>query len=254
MSPAPVELTDAELDRYQRHIVLKEVGGEGQRRLKAARVAVIGAGGLGCPCLHYLAAAGVGTITLIDDDRVSLSNLQRQTLFESRDVGRPKAEVAAARLSAMNPHVALRPVVARLDAANALDLLAGHDVIADGCDNFATRIAVNRAAVALGVPLVSAAIGPFEGQLGVFAGHRPDVPCWACFAGAPADVPGRSCADMGVLGAVAGVVGAAQALEVLRLLTGFGDERLGLLWLWDGLSMAARSVRVAKDPACPVCC
>lgn len=251
---ADVGLTDAELDRYQRHIVLKEVGGEGQRRLKAARVAVVGAGGLGSPCLAYLAAAGLGTITLIDDDVVAASNLQRQTLFATTDVGRPKADVAAGRLAALNPHVVVRPVAARLDGGNAEALLAGHDVIADGCDNFATRAIVNRAAVALRIPLVSAAIGPFEGQLGVFAGHRADAPCWACFAGAPADGAGTSCADVGVLGAVAGVVGAAQALEVLRLLTGFGDERVGMLWLWAGLSMAARSVRVPKDPACPVCC
>ncbi len=247
-------LSDAELDRYQRHIVLKEVGGEGQRRLKAARVAVVGAGGLGSPCLQYLAAAGVGAITLIDDDVVAGSNLQRQTLFEAADIGRPKAQAAAGRLSALNPHVAVAGIAGRLTDATALDLLRGHDVIADGCDNFATRSAVNRAAVALGIPLVSAAIGPFEGQLGVFAGHRADQPCWACFAGAPADVPGTSCADVGVLGAVAGVVGSAQALEVLRLIVGFGDDRLGMLWLWEGLSMAARSVRVPKDARCPVCC
>lgn len=248
------ELSDAELDRYQRHIVLRQVGGEGQRRLKGARVAVVGAGGLGSPCLQYLAAAGVGAITLVDDDVVSLSNLQRQTLFDTADVGRAKVAAAAARLSALNPHVAVAGVTARLTDDNAGKLLAGHDVIADGCDNFATRAAVNRAAVRLRIPLVSAAIGPFEGQLGVFAGHRADMPCWACFAGAPADLPGTSCADTGVLGAVAGVVGAMQALEVLRLITGFGEPRLGALWLWEGLSMQARSVRVPKDPACPVCC
>jgi adenylyltransferase/sulfurtransferase len=247
------ELSDEELDRYQRHIVLRQVGGEGQRRLKAARVAVVGAGGLGSPCLQYLAAAGVGAITIIDDDEVNLSNLQRQTLFAGSDVGRPKAEVAAGRLGALNPHVAVTAIGRRLGEADARALLAGHDVIADGCDNFATRAAVNRAAVALGIPLVSAAIGPFEGQLGVFAGHRADSPCWACFAGAPADMPGTSCAEVGVLGAVAGVVGAMQALEVLRLILGFGADRVGLLWLWEALSMAARSVRVAKDPQCPVC-
>ncbi|MFN3371305.1 MAG: HesA/MoeB/ThiF family protein [Sphingomonadaceae bacterium] len=248
------ELSDEELDRYQRHIVLRQVGGEGQRRLKAARVAVVGAGGLGSPCLSYLAAAGVGAITIIDDDEVNLSNLQRQTLFRTDDVGRPKAEVAAERLGALNPHVEVTAIGRRLGEADAGALLAGHDAIADGCDNFATRAAVNRAAVALGIPLVSAAIGPFEGQLGVFAGHRPDQPCWACFAGSPADVPGTSCAEVGVLGAVAGVVGAMQALEALRLILGFGEDRVGVLWLWDGLSMAARSVRVAKDPQCPVCC
>ena len=246
-------LTDAQLDRYQRHIVLKEVGGEGQKALLGASVAVVGAGGLGCPSLTYLAAAGVGRITIIDDDHVSLSNLQRQTLFATADVGRPKAEVAAERLRALNPDALVIPVQARVTAETAEALLAGHDVIADGCDNFLTRDGVNRAAVALGIPLVAAAIGPFEGQLGVFAGHLPDAPCWACFAGVPQDVPGTSCADVGILGAMAGIVGAAQAMEVLRLILRFGDSQVGRLWLFEGLSLMARTVRVAKDPACPVC-
>ncbi|TPE60548.1 HesA/MoeB/ThiF family protein [Sandaracinobacter neustonicus] len=244
---------DAELERYQRHIVLKEVGGEGQRRFRAASVVVVGAGGLGNPCLQYLAAAGVGRIRIIDDDVVSLSNLQRQTLFSTADIGRPKVEAAAERLLALNPHVVIEPVQARLSAEGAGALLGGCDVIADGCDNFRTRSEVNRAAVALGLPLVSAALGPFEGQLGVFAGHLPDQPCYACFAGLPQDVPGTSCADIGVLGAVAGLMGAAQALEVLRLIAGFGDSRIGQLWLYEGLSMESRSIRVRKDHACPVC-
>ncbi|WP_199554962.1 HesA/MoeB/ThiF family protein [Sandaracinobacteroides hominis] len=246
-------LSDQELDRYQRHIVLKEIGGQGQARLQSASVAVIGAGGLGNPCLQYLAAAGIGRATLIDDDTVGLSNLQRQTLFTTADIGRSKVQVAAERLAALNPHVVLNPVARRLTPDNAATLLAGHDIIADGCDTFATRALVNRSAVALGIPLVSAAIGPFEGQLGVFAGHLADQPCWACFAGAPADIPGNSCADIGVLGAVAGLIGSAQALEVLRLVTGFGEPQLGRLWLYEGLSLATRSIRVPKDPACPVC-
>jgi adenylyltransferase/sulfurtransferase len=246
-------LSDTELDRYQRHIVLKEVGGQGQLALKAARVAVVGAGGLGSPCLFYLAAAGVGHITIIDDDAVSLSNLQRQTLFTTADIGRPKAEAAAGRLRALNPHVTVAPHPVRLTAETAPALLAGHDVVADGCDNFVTRSVVNRAAVEAGTPLVSAALGPFEGQLGVFAGHLPDAPCYACFAGLPADLPGISCADTGILGAVAGLVGAAQALEVLRLLTGFGEPRIGRLWLYEGLTAEARSIRVPKDPHCPAC-
>jgi adenylyltransferase/sulfurtransferase len=246
--------SDEELDRYQRHIVLKEVGGQGQAKLKGATVAVIGAGGLGSPCLQYLAAAGVGQITIIDDDVVSLSNLQRQVLFGTDDVGRPKVEAAAERLQALNPHVVVEPLQVRLTTETARSLLSQHDVVADGCDNFRTRDAVNRACVALGIPLVSAAIGPFEGQLGVFAGHLDDAPCWACFAGVPEDVPGTSCADVGVLGAVAGLVGAAQALEVLRLITGFGESRVGRLWLYEGLGVEARSIRVRKDPACPVCC
>jgi adenylyltransferase/sulfurtransferase len=246
--------SDAELDRYQRHIVLKEVGGEGQRRFRAAAVAVVGAGGLGSPCLQYLAAAGVGQITIIDDDVVSLSNLQRQTLFSTADIGRPKAEAAAERLNELNPHVVIEPVRARLTAETAEMLLPRHDVIADGCDNFRTRTEVNRAAVRLGIPLVSAAIGPFEGQLAVFAGHLPDQPCYACFAGLPEDVPGTSCADIGVLGAVAGLIGAAQALEVLRLIAGFGGSRIGTLWLHESLSVESRSVSLRKDPQCPVCC
>lgn len=246
-------LSDAELDRYQRHIVLKEVGGQGQQALKVASVAIVGAGGLGNPCAAFLAMAGIGRITLIDDDVVSLSNLQRQMLFATGDVGRPKVEAAADRLKAMNPNVAIIARPRRLTADNAKALLAGHDVVADGSDNFATRSVVNSAAVALAIPLVSAAIGPFEGQLGVYAGHRADQSCYACFAGCPTDVPGTSCADVGVLGAVAGLMGAAQALEVIRLLTGFGTPQLGLLWLYEGLNPAARSVRVPKDPACPVC-
>jgi adenylyltransferase/sulfurtransferase len=246
-------LSDAEIERYQRHIVLREVGGRGQARLKAATVAVIGAGGLGSPCLQYLAAAGVGQLTIIDDDVVTLSNLQRQTLFATADVGRPKAEVAAERLQALNPHVVIEPLVVRLTAESAAPLLSQHDVVADGCDNFRTRSDVNRACVGLGVPLVSAALGSFEGQLGVFAGHLADAPCYACFAGLPADVPGTSCADIGILGAVAGLVGAAQALEVIRLITGFGASRIGWLWLYDALAPAARSIRVSKDPQCPVC-
>lgn len=246
-------LTDAELDRYQRHIVLKEVGGGGQQKLKAATVAVVGAGGLGSPCLQYLASAGVGQITLIDDDVVSLSNLQRQTLFATGDVGRPKVEAAAERLLALNPHIVVEPIQARLTAETAAALLSQHDVIADGCDNFRTRSDVNRAAVKLGIPLVSAAIGPFEGQLGVFAGHLQNQPCYACFVGLPEDMPGTSCADIGVLGAVAGLMGAAQALEVLRLITGFGESRIGKLWLYEGLLAEARSILVRKDPACPVC-
>jgi adenylyltransferase/sulfurtransferase len=246
-------LSDAELDRYARHIVLPDVGGRGQLALRAARVAVVGAGGLGAPLLLYLAAAGVGRLTLVDDDRVELSNLQRQALFDTPDVGRMKVEAAAGRLATLNPHVAVAVEPVRLEAENAAGLLAGHDVVADGCDNFATRAVVNRAAVALGIPLVSAAVGPFDGQLGVFAGHRADAPCWACLAGAPADVAGTSCADTGILGAVAGIVGAAQALEVLRLIVGFPPGRTGTLWLFDARSFASRVVRVPKDPACRVC-
>ncbi len=246
-------LSDSELERYQRQIVLHPVGGRGQVALKQASVVVVGAGGLGAPSLPPLAAGGVGRITIIDDDVVELSNLQRQTLFTTADIGRQKAVVAAERLRALNPEISVSALTARLSAANAAALLAGHDVIADGCDNFATRTIVNRTAVTLAKPLVSAAIGPVSGQLGVFAGHRPDQPCWACFAGTPTDQPGNSCADTGVLGAMAAVVGAAQALEIMRLIIGFGPTRLGQLWLFDAITFTARNVRVAKDPECPVC-
>jgi molybdopterin/thiamine biosynthesis adenylyltransferase len=248
-----VALSDRQLERYARHIVLKEVGGAGQARLLGARVAVVGAGGIGCPALAYLAAAGVGAITLIDHDRVDLSNLQRQILFGEADIGAPKAEVAARRLAALNPDCRVAPRVARLDAGNAEALLGGHDLVLDGTDSFATRALVNRAAVALGVPLVAAAIGSFEGHLGAFAGHRPDTPCWACFAGDTADRAAQSCAEAGVLGALAGVLGSLAALEAIRLITGFGPSTLGRLLILDAVPLVARSVRVPKDPACPVC-
>lgn len=246
-----MNLTDEQLDRYARHIVLREVGGAGQVALLNARVAVVGAGGLGSPIIQYLAAAGLGRLTIIDDDAVSLSNLQRQTLFATADVGRPKVLVAAERVAAMNPDVAVATHAVRLDAGNARDLLAGHDVIADGCDNFATRALVSDAAVALGAPLVAAAMGPFEGQLGVFMGHLPGESCWRCFAGAAADRPGATCADEGVLGALPGVVGAMAALEVLRLVTGFGTPQTGRLTLYDALGQRMRTLKVPRDPACP---
>jgi adenylyltransferase/sulfurtransferase len=246
-------LSDTELDRYQRHIVLPDIGGQGQRALKSASVAIVGAGGLGNPCAAFLVMAGIGRLTLIDDDDVELSNLQRQFLFTTADIGRPKVEAAAERLMAMNHHVRIVARPRRLAEANASGLLAGHNIIADGSDNFLTRSIVNRAAVRLGIPLVSAAIGPFEGQLGVFSGHLPDQPCYACFAGQPEDLPGTSCADIGVLGALAGLIGAAQAMEVLRLVTGFGTPRVGRLWLYEGLNPAARSIRVPKDPGCAIC-
>lgn len=248
-----MSLSDTEIERYQRHIVLHDVGGAGQMAFRSARVAVLGAGGLGSPLLLYLAAAGIGRLTVIDDDQVALSNLQRQIAFETADIGGGKADVAARRIAALNDGVRVLPVAERLTADNAAALLSGHDVIADGTDNFRTRSAVNRAAVALGIPLVAAALGPFEGQLGVFAGHLPDVPCWACFAGDPDDVPGASCADVGILGAVAGMVGSLQALEVLRLIHPFGEPTLGRLWLFEALDLRSRTLRVRKDPLCPVC-
>jgi adenylyltransferase/sulfurtransferase len=243
--------SDAELERYARHLVLREVGGRGQALLKNASVAVVGAGGLGSPCLLYLAAAGIGRLTLIDDDSVALSNLQRQVLFTTADAGRAKTDAAAAHLHALNPHVALNPISARLDAANAATLLTGHSVVADGCDSFATRLAVADTAHALKIPLVSGAVGPFDGQLSTFRGWEPGLPCYRCFVGNIADRAGDSCADTGVLGALTGVIGAMMALEVLREITGFGDSLAGKLLLYDALGARMRTVRLPRDPGCP---
>jgi adenylyltransferase/sulfurtransferase len=244
------DFTDDELDRYARHIVLREIGGRGQALLKQASVAVVGAGGLGSPCLLYLAAAGVGRLTVIDDDEVSLSNLQRQVLFATADAGRPKVAAAAAHLAALNPHVAVTPVAARLDAGNAAALLAGHTIIADGCDSFRTRLAVSDAAQHLRIPLVSGAVGPFDGQLATFRGWADGQPCYRCFVGEAADRPEQSCAETGVLGALTGVIGAMMALEVIREITGFGETLAGRLLLYDALGARTRTVRLPRDPAC----
>lgn len=246
-------LSDDELARYARHIVLKEFGGTGQMRLKAARVAVIGAGGIGAPAIQYLAGAGVGAIRVIDDDRVEASNLQRQVIFASGDVGSAKTEAAAARTAAINPHVAVEPRPARIDAANAADLLSDCDVVLDGCDNFATRFAVADAALALRIPLVSAAVGQFEGQLGVYRGWEADKPCYRCFVGEASDRAETSCAEAGILGPVTGVLGSLAALEVLRAIAPFGDDPAGKLLLIDLLAMRFRTVRLPKDPACAAC-
>jgi adenylyltransferase/sulfurtransferase len=245
--------SDDELDRYARHLVLHEVGGRGQARLKAARVAVVGAGGLGSPCLLYLAAAGVGQLTVIDDDQVAISNLQRQILFTTADAGRAKVDAAADALAALNPHVALHPVAARLDAGNAAALLAGHSVIADGCDSFATRLGVSDAATALAIPLVSGAVGPFDGQVATFKGYDPGLPCYRCLVGAAADAPGQSCADAGIIGALTGVIGAMMALEVIREIIGFGESLAGRLLLYDAMGARMRTVRLPKDTGCRCC-
>jgi adenylyltransferase/sulfurtransferase len=242
--------SDDELDRYARHLVLPQVGGRGQAALKAARVAVIGAGGLGSPSLLYLAAAGVGRLTIIDDDHVALSNLQRQILFQTADIGRAKVAVAAERLTATNPHVEIVPVTARLTRENAADLLRDHHVIADGCDSFATRLAVADAAQALAVPLVSGAVGPFDGQLATFKGYQHGLPCYRCLVGDAVDRAADSCAASGVLGALTGVIGAMMALEVIREITGFGESLAGRLLVYDALGARMRTLRLPRDPAC----
>jgi adenylyltransferase/sulfurtransferase len=243
-------LTDAQLDRYARHIILPEIGGAGQMRLLKAKVAIVGAGGIGSPLIASLVAAGVGRLTVFDDDVVDLSNLQRQTLFTTADVGRFKVDVAAERASALNPDVTLTPVRERLTADNAEALLAGHDVVVDGCDNFATRLAVADAALALRIPLVSAALGRFEGQLAVYRGWKADKPCYRCFVGSDPDRPDVSCADQGVLGALTGLVGSLAAMETMRLLTGFGEDMAGKLLLIDALAPRFRTIALPKDPGC----
>lgn len=250
---AGLTLSDDELARYARHIVLKEFGGDGQRRLKDAHVAVIGAGGIGSPAIQYLAAAGIGRLTLIDDDRVDASNLQRQTIYATADLGRAKVAAAAARAQAINPHVAVRAEATRLDAESAAALLAGADAVLDGCDNFATRFLVADAALALRLPLVSAAVGQFEGQLSVYRGWEADKPCYRCFVGDEPERAETSCAEDGILGPVAGVLGSLAALEALRAVAPFGEDPAGKLLLVDLLALRFRTIRLPKDPGCPAC-
>lgn len=240
--------SDEEIERYARHLVLAEVGGPGQQRLKAARVAIVGMGGVGGPAALYLAAAGVGSLRLIDDDTVGLSNLQRQITFTTPDIGRAKVEAGADVLTALNPHVLMEPVTERLSDANAARLIEGCDVVIDGTDDFIARLAVNRACVAAGIPLVSGALGRWSGQVGVFAGR----PCYRCLT---PEVPpeAETCARVGVIGALAGVVGSMAALEAVKLITGAGEPLTGRLLIYDGLAAAARVVRVVADPDCAVC-
>jgi adenylyltransferase/sulfurtransferase len=248
-----VNFSDDELERYARHLVLPEFGGRGQASLARARVAVVGAGGLGSPCLLYLAAAGVGRLTIIDDDAVALSNLQRQVLFETADAGEMKAERAASHLHALNPHVETVAVPLRLDADNVDALLAGHDLIIDGCDSFTTRLLVADSALAAGVPLVSGAVGPFDGQVAVFKGHDPALPCYRCFVGSPEDQPDRNCAAVGVLGALTGVIGSLMAMEAIRELSGFSPSSAGRITLFDAMAGRFRTLSLPKDPACLAC-
>lgn len=246
-------LSDAELDRYARQIILPAFGGAGQARLRAAHIAVIGAGGIGCPAITYLAAAGVGRLTIIDDDRVELSNLHRQPLFTDADIGALKAEVAAEAARRINPHIDAVAVPTRLDESNAQALLAGASLILDGCDNFGTRLAVNRAAVALQIPLLSAAIGAFEGQVALYEGWRAGQACYACLVGNDPDREGINCAETGVMGALAGMIGTMAALEAVRALTGWGSSLTGRLAIVDMLDRRWREVGVPEDPDCPIC-
>ena len=240
--------SEDDVERYARHLVLSEIGGPGQQALRRARVLIVGVGGVGAPAALYLAAAGVGTLGLIDDDTVALSNLQRQVLFATADIGRPKVETAAGRLAALNPGAAVETFTRRLTSDSAADLVAGFDIVLDGTDDFATRHAVNAACVAAGKPLVSGALGRWNGQVGVFTGR----PCYQCLVpDAPPDA--ETCARVGVVGALAGVIGSMAALEAIKLITRAGEPLEGRLLLYDGLKGQARTVRVTPDPACAVC-
>jgi adenylyltransferase/sulfurtransferase len=249
------ELTEAQFHRYARHLILDEVGEEGQERLLASRVLVVGAGGLGSPLLLYLAAAGVGTLGIVDDDRVDLSNLQRQVLHATERVGQPKIESARAAVGAVNPDVQVELHGARVDAANAASLVARYDLVADGTDNFATRYALNDACFATGKPLVAAALAPFDGQLSTFKAYRgAGHPCYRCLfpEPPPPDLVPR-CETAGILGAVAGVMGTLQATEVLKELLGLGDSLSGTLLMYEALRARFHRIAVPKDPACPTC-
>jgi adenylyltransferase/sulfurtransferase len=250
-----VSLGDAQLDRYARHIVLKEIGGAGQRRLLGARVAVIGAGGIGSPAVQYLAAAGVGTLRVVDDDWVSLDNLQRQVLFGTGDVGAAKVEAAAAAVARLNPDVRFEGVARRLTADSVAELLAGADLVLDGSDNFATRLAVSDWTVLARIPLVSAAIGQFQAQVGTFRGWQPDRPCYRCFVGDAFDAEDcDTCSEHGVLGAMAGIAGTWAAMEAVReIVGGFGEDAAGKLHVFDGLKPGLRTLTLHKDPGCTGC-
>ncbi len=250
-----MELTDQQIERYARHIVLKEVGGAGQQRLLGARVLVVGAGGLGSPLLMYLAAAGVGTIGVADDDAVSLSNLQRQVAHVTASIGRPKTASAADTVGALNPDVRVIEHPVRLDPANALDMVSGYDVVADGSDNFATRFLVNDACYLAGKTLVTAAILRFDGQLATHKAHLAgNHPCYRCIFGAPPPEEfAQSCSQDGVLGALAGMMGSMQAVEVLKELLDIGESLSGQLLIVDALGATWRKIKVNRDPGCALC-
>jgi molybdopterin-synthase adenylyltransferase len=254
MNTGPVRL-----DRHARHILLKEIGGPGQARLANASVAVVGAGGLGAPAALYLAAAGVGRIMLIDPDVVELSNLQRQILFSSDDVGVDKARAGKSALKALDPQIDVEALVERLDGSNSDNLIAGADVVLDGTDSFETRFDVNRACHALGIPLVSGAVGRWDGQVSVFASGTTKslpqvrrVPCYQCWV---PEIPpeAETCAQMGIVGALTGVIGTMMALEAIKIITKAGQPLIGRIMLYDGLNATARTLTLSRDKTCPIC-
>jgi molybdopterin/thiamine biosynthesis adenylyltransferase len=254
-----MSLTPQQLERYARHIMLREIGGPGQQRLMNAHVALVGLGALGGPAALYLAAAGVGTLRLIDDDSVSLSNLQRQVLFATGDVGQPKTETGERRLTAINPDLKVETRAIRLSPDNARELLAGADIVIDGSDSFTTRFAVNAACHALGLPLVSGAVGRWSAQVSCFKSGLTKgqplasrLPCYRCLVSEMPESE-ETCAMVGVVGPLTGIVGTRLALEAVKEITGAGQSMAGRLWLFDGLSGDSRTVTLKADPKCVVC-
>ena len=254
-----MDFSDAQIDRYARHLVLPEVGEDGQAKLLRSSVLVIGAGGLGSPLLLYLAAAGVGRLGVVDDDDVDLSNLQRQVVHDSSNIGLAKTISAKARLAEINPEVRVVPHRTRVTRETVMDLVSGYDLVADGSDNFPTRYLMNDACYLAGKTLVSAAIMRFDGQLTTFKAHQrsadqPEAhPCYRCLFGDQPEDPKESCADVGVLGALAGTLGAMQATEVIKELLGIGDSLSGALLLYDALGATFRKIKAKADPACALC-
>lgn len=251
-------LSSARLDRFARHIVLPEVGGAGQVRLAESRVAVIGLGGIGSPALQYLAASGIGRLALVDDDVVDVSNLQRQTIFTQRDVGYGKAVSARRWLANFDDALQVDVSDARITPENAASLIAGADLVLDGTDNFATRLAVSDACVAAGIPLLSAAVGRFQGQVGAFAGHLAGESCYRCFVGDAFDAEDcDTCADDGMLGAMAGWAGSFAAMQAVKVLLAgvstLGDPQWGRVHILDGMEPSLRTIRIGKDPGCRTC-
>jgi molybdopterin-synthase adenylyltransferase len=249
-----MSLSDPELERYARHIILPEIGAVGQLQLKKAHIIVVGAGGIGCPAIQYLAASGIGQLTIIDDDHVSLSNLQRQVLFSESHIGTAKVAAAKDAAHRINPHIQVHGVQARITADNVASLITHADAIIDGSDNFATRLLVSDQSVKARIPLISAAIGKFQGQIGTFYGWRDDAPCYRCFVGDAHDADDcDTCADVGVLGAMCGLMGSFAVMEAIRVITGYGADQAGRLQIFDGLMPDMRSIRLPKDPSCSGC-
>lgn len=245
-----MSLSDEELDRYARHIALPQVGGVGQRKIKAASVAIIGAGGIGSATVPALAGAGIGRLTIIDSDVVEVANLHRQPLFGEGDAGRPKAELAAEFVRRLNHFVEADPKQERIGSENAAELLSGHDLVIDGSDNFATRLAVSDACVALGIPLISAAAVQFQGQVGQFRGQ----PCYRCFVGDAFDADDcDNCSELGVLGALTAIIGSVAALMGLSSIAGIGEDQAGRVRLFDGEKLEWRTIQIPADPACRAC-